>query len=188
MTVKNLAPYQFNGNTSPECYYHIWCWLLVRHRILPFLICKISFRLSGVDVEFYSIFLSFYQYDMGSIPGLERSPQWGHGTHSSILAWRIPMGRRIQGGHKKSDTTGRLSTAQYYLTVFLLFSVEVVLIWILFPILVYSYISESISTLLCHIFLTLLDCMYRHIQSYSPNRLILHHGLQMRYIIWMNRK
>ena len=26
----------------------------------------------------------------GSIPGLERSPGGGHGTHSSILAWRIP--------------------------------------------------------------------------------------------------
>ena len=27
--------------------------------------------------------------DAGSIPGLGRSPGGGHGTHSSILAWRI---------------------------------------------------------------------------------------------------
>ena len=28
--------------------------------------------------------------DMGSIPGLGRSPGEGQATHSSILAWRIP--------------------------------------------------------------------------------------------------
>ena len=28
--------------------------------------------------------------DPGSIPGSGRSPGGGHGTHSSILAWRIP--------------------------------------------------------------------------------------------------
>ena len=28
--------------------------------------------------------------DTGSIPGSGRSPEGGHGTHSSILAWRIP--------------------------------------------------------------------------------------------------
>ena len=28
--------------------------------------------------------------DKGSIPGLRRSPGEGHGTHSSVLAWRIP--------------------------------------------------------------------------------------------------
>ena len=28
--------------------------------------------------------------DMGSVPGLGRSPGGGHGNHSSILAWRIP--------------------------------------------------------------------------------------------------
>ena len=27
----------------------------------------------------------------GSIPGLGRSPGGGHGTHFSILAWRIPQ-------------------------------------------------------------------------------------------------
>ena len=31
--------------------------------------------------------------DLGSIPGLGRSPGGGHATHSSILAWRIPMDR-----------------------------------------------------------------------------------------------
>ena len=28
--------------------------------------------------------------DLGSIPGLGRSPEKGKATHSSILAWRIP--------------------------------------------------------------------------------------------------
>ena len=31
--------------------------------------------------------------DLGSIPGLGRSSVGGHATHSSILAWRIPMDR-----------------------------------------------------------------------------------------------
>ena len=28
--------------------------------------------------------------DLGSVPGLERSPEKGKSTHSIILAWRIP--------------------------------------------------------------------------------------------------
>ena len=28
--------------------------------------------------------------DTGSIPGSGRSPEEGHGNHSSILTWRIP--------------------------------------------------------------------------------------------------
>ena len=36
--------------------------------------------------------------DLGSIPGLGRSPGGGHGNPlSSILAWRIPMGRGARG-------------------------------------------------------------------------------------------
>ena len=31
--------------------------------------------------------------DPGLIPGLGRSPGGGHGNHSSILAWRIPVDR-----------------------------------------------------------------------------------------------
>ena len=31
--------------------------------------------------------------DLGSIPGLGRSPEGGMAVHSSILAWRIPMDR-----------------------------------------------------------------------------------------------
>ena len=30
--------------------------------------------------------------DLGSIPGLRRSPGEGNGTHSGILAWRQSMG------------------------------------------------------------------------------------------------
>ena len=32
--------------------------------------------------------------DLGSIPGLGRSLEEGMATHSSILAWRIPLDRR----------------------------------------------------------------------------------------------
>ena len=31
--------------------------------------------------------------DEGSIPGLEDPPEEGMATHSTILAWRIPMNR-----------------------------------------------------------------------------------------------
>ena len=31
--------------------------------------------------------------DLGSVPGLGRSTEEGIGTHSSILAWRIPIDR-----------------------------------------------------------------------------------------------
>ena len=31
--------------------------------------------------------------DVGLIPGSERSSGGGHATHSSVLAWRIPMDR-----------------------------------------------------------------------------------------------
>ena len=34
-------------------------------------------------------------WDMGSIPGFGRSPEEGTATHSSILAWRISMGREV---------------------------------------------------------------------------------------------
>ena len=49
--------------------------------------------------------------DVGSIPGLERSPGEGKATHSSILAWRIPKDRGApQVGyspqsHKESEAT-----------------------------------------------------------------------------------
>ena len=46
--------------------------------------------------------------DVGSIPGLGRSPRELNGTHSSILAWRIlwteEPGRLQSMGHKESDT------------------------------------------------------------------------------------
>ena len=35
--------------------------------------------------------------DMGSIPGLGRTPGGGRGNHYSILAWRIPMDKRSLG-------------------------------------------------------------------------------------------
>ena len=50
--------------------------------------------------------------DMGLIPESGRSPGRGHGTHSSILAWRIPWTEEPGGlqsivsqrvGHNRSD-------------------------------------------------------------------------------------
>ena len=48
--------------------------------------------------------------DVGSIPGLGRSPGERNGNHSSILAWRIlwteePGGGYNPWGPKESDTT-----------------------------------------------------------------------------------
>ena len=47
---------------------------------------------------------------MGLIPGLGRSAGGGHGTLSSVLAWRISQTERpgeLQSiGHKESDTIG----------------------------------------------------------------------------------
>ena len=55
--------------------------------------------------------------DLGSIPGLGRSPGEGTATHSSILAWRIPWAEELRGysprGGKESDSTEQLSTAQH---------------------------------------------------------------------------
>ena len=52
--------------------------------------------------------------DLGLIPGLGRSPAEGHGNHSSILAWRIPMDRgawqATVHGIPELDMTERLST------------------------------------------------------------------------------
>ena len=54
--------------------------------------------------------------DLGSIPGSGRSLREGNGTYSSILAWRTPMERRLEGytpwGRKELDMTEQLNTAQ----------------------------------------------------------------------------
>ena len=51
---------------------------------------------------------------LGSIPGVGRSLEEGKATHSSILAWRIPMDRgawraSVHGVTKESDMTEQLS-------------------------------------------------------------------------------
>ena len=55
--------------------------------------------------------------DLGSIPRLGRSLEEGMATHSSILAWRIPVDggawQDIVHGLSESDTTEQLSTAQH---------------------------------------------------------------------------
>ena len=38
-----------------------------------------------------------YESDVGSNPGLGRSPGGGHGDYSSILAWRISWAQRPGG-------------------------------------------------------------------------------------------
>ena len=38
--------------------------------------------------------------DMGSIPGLGRSPRVGNGYHTSILAWRIPRTEESMGSQR----------------------------------------------------------------------------------------
>ena len=53
--------------------------------------------------------------DLGSFLGLERSLEEGMTTHSSILAYNIPMNRgawqtTAHGVSKESDTTEQLST------------------------------------------------------------------------------
>ena len=58
------------------------------------------------------------QRDLGSIPGLGRSPGWGHGNPLQYSCLENPHGqRRLVGyspwGHKESDMTEQLSTAQH---------------------------------------------------------------------------
>ena len=55
--------------------------------------------------------------DLGSIPGLKRSPGGGHGNPLQYCCLENSYGQRsLEGcslwGHKESDTTERLSTAQ----------------------------------------------------------------------------
>ena len=51
--------------------------------------------------------------DLGSVPELGRSPGRGHGTHTSSLAWRIPMYRGIWQAtvHGVAKSQTRLSDA-----------------------------------------------------------------------------
>ena len=56
--------------------------------------------------------------DLGSIPGLGRSPGAGHGNTLQYSCLENPHGQRnLAGysswGHKELDTTERLSTAQH---------------------------------------------------------------------------
>ena len=50
--------------------------------------CSASFRGSLAGKE--SACNASYTGDTDSVPGLGRSPGEGNGSHSSILAWRIP--------------------------------------------------------------------------------------------------
>ena len=60
--------------------------------------------------------------DAGVIPGLGRSPGGGNGTHSSILAWRIPRTGSLAGyspwGRTELDTTERLNIRTRSLCMF----------------------------------------------------------------------
>ena len=66
--------------------------------------------------------------DMGSIPGFGRSPGGGHGNpHPVFLPGESHGQRSLAGyspwGHKESDTTERLSTAQDNSSLFTLYAV-----------------------------------------------------------------
>ena len=54
--------------------------------------------------------------DLGSIPGLGRSPEGGHGNPLQYSCLENPHGQRSLAdspwGHKESDTAEQLSTAQ----------------------------------------------------------------------------
>ena len=59
--------------------------------------------------------------DLGSIPGLERSPGGGHGNPLQYSCLENPCGQRSLAGycpwgHKESDTAERLSAAQHSFT------------------------------------------------------------------------
>ena len=60
--------------------------------------------------------------DLGSTPGLGRSPGRGHGNHYSVLAWRIPWTRSLvgysPGGRTESNMTERLSSSRGDLNIF----------------------------------------------------------------------
>ena len=63
---------------------------------------------SGSDSKEYACHMG----DLGSVPGLVDPLEEGMATHSSILAWKIPMDREAwwtAWGHKESDSTEQLS-------------------------------------------------------------------------------
>ena len=74
--------------------------------------------------------------NLGLIPGLERSPGEGHGNLLQYSCLENPHGQRsLEGyspwGHKESDTTERLSTAQHiYVCVCVSLSLYIYLIYI----------------------------------------------------------
>ena len=61
-------------------------------------------------------------YDKGIFRYLVLILEKAMATHSSTLAWRIPMDRSLADyaswGHNESDTTEQLSTAHVYLWIF----------------------------------------------------------------------
>ena len=71
--------------------------------------------------------------DLGSIPGLGRSPRGGHGNPFQYSCLDNPHGQRsLVGyspwGHKESDTAEQVSTATQHYAVFIPYSA-----WIFFP-------------------------------------------------------
>ena len=56
--------------------------------------------------------------DMGSIPGLGRSPGVGNDNHSSILAWKIPCTEK-PGGYSPQDPEESDTTKH---TIYIVFS------------------------------------------------------------------
>ena len=80
------------------------CYTVGSHQLsaLHMVVCRWRFPCGSVSKE-----SARNVKDLGLIPGLGRSPGGGHATHSSILAWRIPMDKGACGATIHGVTKSR---------------------------------------------------------------------------------
>jgi len=73
----------------------MFTWMALGNLVLYLLSISIPLLVAciGESMSFHSKESSCNVGDLGSVPGLGRSHGGGRATHSSILAWRIPMDR-----------------------------------------------------------------------------------------------
>ena len=101
--------------TEKSCFTHFmhkvpWVKTLSNH--LP--LATSTFSWSSLVAQMVKKLPAVQKASVGSL-GWEDSLEEGMATHSSILAWRIPMDRGAYSpwGHKESDTTERLSLTHW---------------------------------------------------------------------------